>query len=98
DRAWAGRCLWFAGSIARRQHDLATAETELERAIDLCEGAGDRAATAHARASLARAAFASGDPHASALFDRSVEELAAIGDAHCAENLRAATAAPAAAG
>ncbi|HEX7525993.1 MAG TPA: BTAD domain-containing putative transcriptional regulator, partial [Gaiellaceae bacterium] len=23
DRAWAGRCLWFAGSIARRRHDLA---------------------------------------------------------------------------
>ena len=89
DRAWAGRCLWFAGSIARRRHDLATAEAELERAIELTEAAGDRAATAHARASLARVAFARNAPHARALFDRSIEELAAIGDSHCADNLRA---------
>ena len=55
DRAWAGRCLWFSGSIARRHLDLTTAEVELTRSIELGEGAGDRAATAHARASLARA-------------------------------------------
>ena len=90
DRAWAGRCLWFAGSIARREHDLATAEVELERAIELSERAGDRAATAHARASLARAALARGADTAGALFDRSVQELASIGDAHCADKLRAA--------
>ena len=89
DRAWAGRCLWFAGSIARK-HNLETAEAELARAIELCEAAGDRAATAHARASLTRAAFARGDSSADALFDRSIEELAAIGDSHCADKLRAA--------
>jgi predicted ATPase len=89
DRAWAGRCLWFAGSLARKHH-LATAELELDEAIRLCEAAGDRAATAHARASLTRALLARGDPDAQTLFERSVEELAAIGDSHCAEKLRAA--------
>ena len=89
DRAWAGRCLWFAGSIARK-HSLVAAEPELERAIELCEVAGDRAATAHARASLTRAAFAHGEPTARALFEQSVEELAAIGDSHCADKLRTA--------
>ena len=92
DRAWAGRCLWFSGSIARRHLDLTTAEAELERSIELGENSGDRAATAHARASLARAAFARNAPDAHELFERSVEELAAIGDSHCAENLRTAIA------
>jgi tetratricopeptide (TPR) repeat protein len=92
DRAWAGRCLWFSGSIARRHLDLTTAEVELERAIDLCESVGDRAATAHARASLTRAAFARDAPEAGALFEQSVEELASIGDAHCADSLRTAMA------
>jgi hypothetical protein len=98
DRAWAGRCLWFAGSIARHQHDLATAEAELTRAIDLCEAAGDRAATAHARASLTRAAFERGAEETRELFDRSVAELAAIGDSHCAEKLRMAVGTAAASG